>query len=52
MYANLGYLYLKAGQNDKAKDSFIKEKTVYPEAAHFMDRLIQKINALEGDDEK
>jgi len=52
MYANLGYLYLKAGQNAKAKENFIKEKTIYPEAIHFMDRMIQKIDALEGDDEK
>lgn len=52
MYANLGYLYLKAGQNDKAKENFIKEKTSYPEAIHFMNRMIQKIDALEGDDEK
>ena len=52
MYANLGYLYLKAGQNDKAKENFIKEKTIYPEATHFMDRMIQKIDAMEGENEK
>lgn len=52
MYANLGYIYLKGGQNDKAKENFIKEKTIYPEAAHFMDRMIQKIDAMEGENEK
>jgi hypothetical protein len=50
MYANLGYIYLKSGNTAKAKENFIKEKTLYPEAKHFMDRLIQKIDALEGDD--
>jgi len=53
MYANLGYIYLKTGNTKMAKQNFIKEKTLYPEATHFMDRLIQKIDALEGDkDEK
>lgn len=52
MYANLGYFYLKAGQNAKAKENFIQEKAIYPEAAHFMNRMIQKIDALEKDDAK
>lgn len=47
MYANLGYIYLKQGNSQKAKESFIKEKSIYPEATHFMDRLINKIDAAE-----
>lgn len=50
MYANLGYIYLKAGQTDKAIDSFKKEKTIYPEAAHFMDRMIKKVEVAQGDE--
>ncbi len=48
MYANLGYIYLKGGKTDKAIESFIKEKTIYPESAHFMDRMIKKIEVAEG----
>jgi len=47
LYANLGYLYLKAGQNKKAIENFEKEKALYPESSKFMDRIIQKIKALE-----
>lgn len=49
MYANLGYLYLQQGQNAQARSSFEAEKRVYPESARFMDRLILKINMMEGD---
>lgn len=52
MYANLGYLYLKANQRDKAIELFTKEKSIYPEAAFFMDRMIQKVRALEAKDAK
>jgi len=52
MYANLGYLYLKAGQNNKAIESFTKEKSVYPEATYFMDKMINKIEAMESENEK
>lgn len=49
MYANLGYIYLKSGNTQKAIDSFIKEKVEYPEATIFMDRMIQKTELLKGD---
>jgi len=48
MYANLGYIYLKSGKTDKAIESFNKEKSIYPESAHFMDRMIKKIEVAEG----
>lgn len=48
MYANLGYLYIKAGKPNDAISNFTKEKTVYPESTIFMDRLINKIQATEG----
>lgn len=48
MYANLGYIYLKGGKTDKAIESFKKEKSIYPESAHFMDRMIKKIEVSEG----
>jgi hypothetical protein len=49
LYADLGYTYLKGGNNQKAIEYFTKEKTIYPESAHFMDRMIQKIQTNEGD---
>lgn len=48
MYANLGYIYLKGGDTAKAIENFKKEKSIYPESAHFMDRMIKKIEVSEG----
>ncbi len=48
MYANLGYLYLKSGKSNEAISSFTQEKTIYPESAHFMDRMIKKVQVAEG----
>jgi hypothetical protein len=45
MYANLGYRYLKNGKSAQAISLFIKEKRLYPESAHFMDRMIKKVEA-------
>lgn len=47
MYANLGYIYLKAGKTQEAILSFEQEKVTYPESAHFMDRMINKIKVSE-----
>ena len=48
IYANLGYMYLKSGKNAEAISYFEKEKSLYPESAHFMNRMIQKIQVLQG----
>ena len=48
MYANLGYIYLKNGKTVKAIENFKKEKSIYPESAHFMNRMIKKIEVTEG----
>jgi len=48
MYANLGYIYLKQGNAKKAIENFKKEKATYPEATHFMDRMIKKVEMAEG----
>jgi len=48
MYANLGYIYLKQGNATKAIENFKKEKATYPEATHFMDRMIKKVEIAEG----
>ena len=48
MYANLGYLYLKSGNAKEALANFEREKATYPESAHFMDRVIRKVELAEG----
>ncbi|QOY53481.1 DUF4810 domain-containing protein [Candidatus Sulfurimonas baltica] len=48
MYANLGYMYLKSGNPNGAISNFKKEKSVYPESARFMDRMIKKVELVEG----
>lgn len=48
LYANLGYMYLKAGKPNEAVVNFNKEKATYPESTLFMDRIINKIQAAEG----
>ncbi len=40
--ANLGYLYLKVNDADKAISFFKAEKVLYPESIVFMDKLIRK----------
>ena len=42
--AELGYIYLIEGNNEKASSYFNKEKTIYPESSKFMDSLIQKMD--------
>ena len=33
---------------EKAINNFKKEKEIYPEAGHFMDRMIKKVETMEG----
>lgn len=47
MYANLGYIYLKARKSQEAVVNFEKEKEIYPESTYFMDRMIQKVKIAE-----
>ncbi len=42
VYANLGYIHLKANNSESAIAFFEQEKQIYPEAAKFMDNLIKK----------
>jgi len=52
MYANLGYFYLKGGNRAKAIENFTLEKSIYPEATFFMDKMINKVKAMEERDAK
>lgn len=48
MYANLGYINLKQGDAKEAINDFEMEKKLYPESAHFMNRIIEKVNKAEA----
>ena len=41
-HAHLGYLYFQAGKGDQAVQSFLTEKTLFPESAVYMDRILLK----------
>jgi hypothetical protein len=43
LHAHLGYLYFQMGNLDLARKEFEAEKTLFPEAAPFMDRMLKKI---------
>ncbi len=47
IYANLGYLYLKVNDTEKAISFFKAEKDLYPEASVFMDNLIKKAQLMQ-----
>lgn len=46
IHANLGYLYLKVNDADRAIDYFEAEKLLYPESTVFMDKLIKKARLM------
>lgn len=41
-YAHLGYLYFQDNKTDKAMQSLLTEKTLFPESAIYIDRLISQ----------
>ncbi len=41
-HAHLGYLYFQVGKLDQAVLSFQTEKTLFPESAIYMDRILAK----------
>jgi hypothetical protein len=43
VHAHLGYLYTQAGNVEKAKAEFGKEKQLYPESTVLVDRLIANL---------
>ena len=42
-HAHLGYLYFQLGKPDQARQEFQTEKTLFPESAVFMDRLLANL---------
>ncbi|MGI4847513.1 MAG: DUF4810 domain-containing protein [Janthinobacterium lividum] len=44
-HAHLGYLYVQAGKADQARQELETEKSLYPESALYMDRLLVRLSA-------
>ena len=42
-HAHLGYLYVQLGKADAARQEFETEKSLFPESAVFMDRLLKNL---------
>jgi hypothetical protein len=42
-HAHLGYLCFQTGKGDQAVQSFQTEKTLFPESAVYMDRILAKV---------
>jgi hypothetical protein len=45
LHAQLGYLYYQLGKYDEAVKEFEAEKSLFPESAAFMDRMLQQPKA-------
>lgn len=43
--AHLGMLYLGAGNDGRARELWLAEKTAFPESAGYMDQLLKKLDA-------
>ena len=43
-HAHLGYLYFGTGKLDQARQSFATEKSLFPESAIYMDRILSQLN--------
>lgn len=43
-HAHLGYLYFGVGKLDQARQSFATEKSLFPESAVYMDRILGRLN--------
>ncbi len=50
IYAELGYINLKANNSQEAIKLFQTESQLYPESKHLMDRLIQSAKSKESDE--
>lgn len=42
-HAHLGYLYFQIGKLDQARQSFATEKSLFPESAIYMNRVLAKL---------
>lgn len=42
-HAHMGFLYFRVGKLDQARQSFATEKSLFPESAVYMDRILAKL---------
>jgi hypothetical protein len=43
LHAQLGFAYYQLGRTDAAQKEFVTEKTLFPESAVFIDRMLAKL---------
>lgn len=52
LYADLGTLYLQAGDRDRALDNYRKERSAWPESAGLMDAMIKNLASKPAEENK
>lgn len=52
LYADLGTLYLQAGDRDRAVENYRKERAAWPESAGLMDAMIKNLASKPVEEEK
>jgi len=52
LYADLGTLYLQAGDRDRALENYRKERAAWPESAGLMDAMIKNMAARPAQENK
>lgn len=52
LYADLGTLYLQAGDRDRAVENYRKERAVWPESAGLMDAMIKNLASKPVEEKK
>lgn len=52
LYADLGTLYLQAGDRVRAVENYRKERAAWPESAGLMDGMIRNLAGIPGEEKK
>ena len=52
LYADLGTLYLQAGDRDRAVDNYRRERAAWPESAGLMDAMIKNLASKPVEEKK
>lgn len=52
LYADLGTLYLQAGDRDRALENYRKERAAWPESAGLMDAMIKNLASKPAEENK
>ena len=50
IHADLGFMFLKLGENESADTHFNLEKEIYPESSTFLERLMMSVDDDRGEE--